>query len=156
MSYELWRDRWAQDPNVIGKTLILGARNYVVIGVMPDKVKYAAIPCEVWTPESFAAASVDPQEENDRNLNVLARLRDDVDVRAAESETLSIFQRLGQVDRISRGETWVPSLIGLREFLVGPNIPRVLLLLTFPFGFLLLIPSPTFPRITISLAPAPT
>jgi len=28
ISYDLWRDRWAQDPNVIGKTLTLGAREY--------------------------------------------------------------------------------------------------------------------------------
>jgi len=154
ISYELWRDRWAQDPNVIGKTLILGGRNYVVIGVMPDQVKYAAIPCEVWTPKSFAAASVDPQEENDRNLNVLARLRDDVDVRVAESETLSIFQRLGQVDRISRRETWVPSLIGLREFLVGPNIPRVLLLVMFAVGFVLLIACANVAGITLARSAA--
>src|SRR5205809_7317694 len=85
-------------------------QEYIVIGVMPYQLKYATIPCEVWIPESFAAASVDPQEKNGRTLNVLARLRDDIDVRAAESETLSIFQRLGEVDhRISGGETWVPS-----------------------------------------------
>jgi len=155
IGYDLWRDRWAQDPNAIGKTSTLGTRNYIVIGVMPYQVKYATIPCEVWTPESFAAASVDPQEKNGRTLNVLARLRDDVDVRAAESETLSIFQRLGEVDhRISGGETWVPSLIGLREFLVGPNIPRVLLLVMFVVGFVLLIACANVAGITLARSAA--
>jgi putative ABC transport system permease protein len=155
ISYDLWRDRWAQNPSIIGKTLTLGARDYVVIGVMPYQIKYATIPCEVWTPKSFAAESVDPQEKNDRNLNVLVRLRDDIDVRAAESETLSIFQQLGQVDhRISRGETWVPSLIGLREFLVGPNIPRVLLLVIFVVGFVLLIACANVAGITLARSAA--
>ena len=130
-------------------------QEYIVIGVMPYQLKYATIPCEVWIPESFAAASVDPQEKNGRTLNVLARLRDDIDVRAAESETLSIFQRLGEVDhRISGGETWVPSLIGLREFLVGPNIPRVLLLVMFVVGFVLLIACANVAGITLARSAA--
>src|SRR5207245_1873883 len=78
--------------------------------------------------EGFIQQALRPKESKDRNLTVLARLSDGVSRQEAEAETRTIFQRLARDDRDnSFDEIWVPRLIGLREFLVGPNIRRVLL-----------------------------
>ena len=139
ISYDLWRDRWDADSGFIGQTLVLGERNYTVVGVMASNVKYAMAPCTVWTAEGFIQQALRPKESKDRNLTVLARLSDGVSRQEAEAETTTIFQRLARDDRDnSFDEIWVPRLIGLREFLVGPSVRRVLVLLMFVVGLVLL------------------
>jgi putative ABC transport system permease protein len=36
LSFQLWRDRFGRDTNVVGKTILLNERSYEVIGVLPE------------------------------------------------------------------------------------------------------------------------
>jgi putative ABC transport system permease protein len=39
VSHRFWRDRLAQDPQVVGRTIVVNARPYTVIGVLPERLR---------------------------------------------------------------------------------------------------------------------
>ena len=137
ISYDLWQGRFGGDPGIIGKPLTLSQKTYTVIGVMPAEFKYAFLPCAVWTPGSFVAASSLSAQRDVRNLNVLARLMDGVSIQQAQTQTASIIQGLEEVGLTDKG--WAPRLVGLREILVEPNVRIAILFLMGVVGFVLLI-----------------
>jgi putative ABC transport system permease protein len=137
ISYDLWQQRFGGDPGIIGKTLILAEQNYRVIGVMPAEFKYAYMPCDVWTPDSFVTRSLHPDQRDVRKLNVLARLKGGVSAQKAETQTATIIQRLSEDNLTEKG--WIPRLIGLREVQVEPNVRTAVLFLMGVVGFVLLI-----------------
>jgi putative ABC transport system permease protein len=53
LSERLWRRRFAADPALIGKSITLNDRGYIVIGVMPASFwfPYRSDPVELWVPE---------------------------------------------------------------------------------------------------------
>jgi len=53
LSERLWRRRFASDASLIGKTITLNDRSYIVIGVMPADFwfPYRSDPVELWVPE---------------------------------------------------------------------------------------------------------
>jgi len=57
LSERLWRRRFGGDPALIGKTITLNDRGYVVIGVMPANFwfPYRSDPVELWVPEHSAS-----------------------------------------------------------------------------------------------------
>ena len=65
ISDQFWRDRFAEDPHVIGKTLMLDGFSYTIVGVLPKRVRLAG--CEIWVPiglfgntERFTARDTHP------------------------------------------------------------------------------------------------
>ena len=36
LSHKVWRDRFASDSNIVGKTMLLDGQQYTVVGVMPE------------------------------------------------------------------------------------------------------------------------
>jgi putative ABC transport system permease protein len=137
ISYDLWQGRYGGDPGIIGKPLTLSKKTYTVIGVMPAEFKYAFLPCAVWTPAPFVAASSLSAQRDVRNLNVLARLIDGVSIQQAQTQTTTIIQGLEEAGLTDKG--WAPRLVGLREILVEPNVRIAILFLMGVVGFVLLI-----------------
>ena len=137
ISYDLWQGRYGGDPGIVGKPLTLSKKTYTVIGVMPAEFKYAFLPCAVWTPAPFVAASSLSAQRDVRNLNVLARLIDGVSIQQAQTQTTTIIQGLEEAGLTDKG--WAPRLVGLREILVEPNVRIAILFLMGVVGFVLLI-----------------
>jgi putative ABC transport system permease protein len=137
IGYDLWQRRFGGDAGIVGKTITLAQQTYSVIGVMPAEFQSASGPCAVWTPTSFVAQSLRPDKRDDRNLNVVARLRDGVSIREAQVETATILRHLEQDHPGDKG--WTPRLVGLREALVEPGVRTAIILLMGVVGFVLLI-----------------
>ncbi len=137
ISYDLWQRKFGADPGVIGQGIALGGLAYTITGVMPAEFKYASGPCAVWIPASFDAQSLRPKERQNRNINVLARLKKGVSVREARAQTGAILQRLAQNDFDERN--WIAEVMHLREALVDENTRTSILLLMVVVGFVLLI-----------------
>ena len=49
LSQRLWRERFAADPGIVGRSLVLDREPFTVVGVMPEGFAYPA-GVELWTP----------------------------------------------------------------------------------------------------------
>jgi predicted permease len=97
LSYELWQRRFASDPGMIGKSIVLDGEQYQVIGVMPSHFSFPMGPFapELWVPISILRESRDgskPMTEERGNdfLQSIARLKAGVSVEQAQANMNAI------------------------------------------------------------------
>ena len=100
ISYGLWQQTFAGDPNLVGRTIRLNSRNVTVVGIMPADFEFAAPwmrteDCQVWTPYQFDEDQL--KQRDSHYLCGLARLKDGVSVGAADAEIKSIGKRLTEL-----------------------------------------------------------
>ncbi|HEY6333196.1 MAG TPA: ABC transporter permease, partial [Blastocatellia bacterium] len=146
LSFQLWRDRFGQDPNVIGKTVSLNGRAYTIIGVMPAGFNFPrgaempdmfSLPAEVdlWVPLAFPPGPVIPNEPSETAVIARARagttmqqVQADMDVMCAQLEA-----------QTPNGKGWFISRVTpLGRQLTG-NTRRPLLMILAAMGVVLLI-----------------
>ncbi len=137
LSHALWRQRFAGDAGIVGKTIRLDAANYTVIGVMP--AGFQAPPnTDLWVPIAFTPADAGEFTEY---LDVVGRLRRGVTPQQAQAELDSLSQEIRhKYAKLFEGDTsgWHIVLHPLREITVG-EIRPALLVLWGAVGFVLLI-----------------
>jgi putative ABC transport system permease protein len=97
LSYRLWHNRFAGDPQIVGREIALNGINYTVIGVMPAEFLYPAPinntkPGEIWTPRSLSTE----RERGAHNLLTIGRLRPGVSWEQARSEFELISRQRSQ------------------------------------------------------------
>jgi putative ABC transport system permease protein len=61
IGYDLWTRKLASDPNVVGKTIRLGATAHTVIGVMPEGFAFP-VNFSLWVPLNVASDNFKPRE----------------------------------------------------------------------------------------------
>ncbi|MFL6261264.1 MAG: ADOP family duplicated permease [Thermoanaerobaculia bacterium] len=100
LSDRLWRERFAADPKVLGRSFRLNGIPYEVIGVLPASFELRAVDSRLWVP----VALTPEQAANFGNcyLRVTGRLRPGVSQAAAEAEVAAIGKRLEPLDQPSR------------------------------------------------------
>src|SRR4051812_48591050 len=64
LSHRVWRDRFGSDRSIVGRSLVLNARPYTVIGVMPEGFKFLHS-ADVWSPLVLETTS------QDRKANII-------------------------------------------------------------------------------------
>jgi putative ABC transport system permease protein len=136
-----WQRRFSGDPDIVGKSFTMNGRPAEIIGVMPAGFSFqmrenagASGQPEMWGAMGFRAADRTPKG---RYLSSIARLKPGIDITRAKAAMDAIAARLGE--RFPDFDTgWGISLVPLREQLVGPARP-VLLLLFATVGLVLLI-----------------
>ena len=79
----LWRERFAADPAIIGKTLLLTDTPTTVVGVMPAKFRFPSI-YEVWQPLKIDEATAKPRVGT--GIRIWARLKPNVVYDQANAE----------------------------------------------------------------------
>jgi predicted permease len=135
VSDRLWRDRYSADPTVIGKTIVVDSRPYVVIGVAPPSFRVTG------RPQLFVPFAWNPEEMPSRAANfltVLGRVGQDSTVDAAMAELDSIYADLVSQypgDIVNRGVDELP----LSEWLIGSSRRRPLLVLWGAVAMVLLV-----------------
>ena len=85
---EAWRLRYANDPQILGRTILVNGSPITVIGIVPDRSGFPST-ANVWMPLGQW-----PDWKADRavrSLSVVGRLRDDVSMEAARSEIETIY-----------------------------------------------------------------
>ncbi len=133
LSDRLWNRRFASDPEIVGKSVLIDGASSKVIGVMPPGFRYPD-DSEIWGVLWIepAVATFDW-----RYVEPIARLRDGVQLGQAQGELQAIASRLeGENPQTNKG--WSARVEPLAERLVGELRPR-LLALSAGVGFLLLI-----------------
>ena len=130
-----WRRRFAADPQILGKQLVLDGEPYEIIGVMPPSFRFApywATRAEMWSPLVLDARTTD---RRGASMRVFGRLAPGRDVTAAQAELVSLNSRL---EREFPGSTGDYHVRALREMVVGDVRPALLALLG-AVGLVLLI-----------------
>ncbi len=143
LSDRLWRNRFAGDPNVIGRKITLDSRPFTVAGVMPPGTEHPGNEyngvahgetVDVWWPFAFRG---DPAQRGSHYLEVIGRLKKGVSSTQAQAEMNAL---IAQVNREHPGalEGWQALVIPLYQEIVGPS-ERLLLVLLGAVGLVLLI-----------------
>ena len=93
ISEGLWKSRYAQAPNIIGRTISIDDQAYNIVGVMPGTFQFPLLGISnVWTPLALSDAA-----RNDRSrsfFDAFGRLKDGVTEAQAEAEAQTIFAHL--------------------------------------------------------------
>jgi predicted permease len=111
LSYGLWKRRYGGDPAAVGKTILLDAKPYTVIGVLPQRFEYPDTRVQVWLPVYHEVPAEDMHSRGNHRFLVTARLRRGVTVTQAYGELDSIQRRIHEQfpDAIGgKGATVVP------------------------------------------------
>ncbi len=107
LSHDLWVERYARDPAILGKTVRIGRVPHEVVGVMPQGFAFPNF-ARLWTPLRLEP---DATDRADNHLLVIARLRDEVTVAQARSSLEGIAAELAalhpETNADSGAETYV-------------------------------------------------
>jgi len=86
LTNRLWRSTFGGDPEIIGRSIVLGGASYTVVGVMPGSSELDRQVPDLWIPLTFAT----PPTRNYHYLRALARLKPGVSLEQAQAEMNSI------------------------------------------------------------------
>lgn len=89
----LWQRRYASDPAIVGKTILLDAQKYTVIGVLPAWFDYPDARAQLWVPVRLVVSEMDMRNRGNHQFFVTARLQHGITVQQASSELDGIQQR---------------------------------------------------------------
>jgi putative ABC transport system permease protein len=93
----LWRTRFASDPNIVGRTIRLGASPVTVIGVAPaDLMTIGDRNPLLWRNARVAGVTPDGRRSSGRNMAVLARLKPGVSAPEADRHMVGLARQLEQ------------------------------------------------------------
>lgn len=87
---KLWRERFAADPAIVGRELMLGETPTTVVGVLPEVFKFPST-FEVWQPLKLDEAGAMPRRG--MGFDVWARLRRGATLASATSELTSLVKQ---------------------------------------------------------------
>jgi putative ABC transport system permease protein len=115
LGYDVWKQKFNGDPNIVGKTIRMSRRDVppTVVGVMPPGVRFLQAPGASQKPnynlnamvDYWVPAAVNPQGLKNRFWNVVARLKDGSTVAQSQTELSAITGRVAQSDRDLDGYT---------------------------------------------------
>jgi predicted permease len=101
LSYELWQNRFAADPAIVGKTIEINLHAYTVVGVAPKDFVgcKSGLRTDIWIPMGMVRQvwgwNWKPTEARGISwLNVLGVIKPGVDHRQAENELSLLMQRI--------------------------------------------------------------
>ena len=135
LRYEFWRDRFALDRDVIGRTVVLDGDRYTIIGVMPKGFLFApfwSTESQFWVPLSLDARR---QDRATASMRGFARLRAGVTLAGARAEMATIAARL---ERQYPGTNLHVTVFPLQQVVVG-DVSAALLILLIATTLVLLI-----------------
>lgn len=126
ISQSLWQ-RLGGDPSIVGKSLTLDGRTYVVTGVMPERFRLpvvnlggASVRTDVWM-------ELDPKENAGPAYFAYARRKPGVSVEAAEADTKRIASVIAKADPVGH-RAFTTKVVDLKAVAVQEIRPTLLLL----------------------------
>ena len=94
LSWSLWKRRFAGDPSIVGKVILLDEQPWTVIGIMPAWFSYPDPETQVWTPVRHETTPTAMNALNNHQFRVVARLRPGVTAEQGRTELDTIQKRL--------------------------------------------------------------
>lgn len=140
ISDRMWQSRFGGDSNIIGRTVTINDRSFMVVGVMQPGFAGISFDTDVWFPSMMVQANGGPADltgRSNRWLFALGRLKPGVTLEQAQTDADRIAQQLVKdfpQSNIDRGI----QLVTLRQSYLGPT-RNILLAVFAAVGLLLLI-----------------
>jgi putative ABC transport system permease protein len=143
LSDRLWRNRFAADPNILGRKVTLDSRPYTVAGVMPPGAEHPGNEyngvahgetVDLWWPFAFDG---DPNQRGSHFLEAIGRLKPGVPAAAAQAEMNALIAQLAR-EHPGFLDGWQALAIPLYREIVGSS-ERLLFVLLGAVGLVLLI-----------------
>jgi predicted permease len=151
LGHSFWRDRFASDPNAIGKTIQLSGDTYQIIGVMPSSFwlptgeAQLLVPLRVGFSDAAAQRGVHAQY-------AIARLRTGVTRAQVQADVEAITAQLAKLYPAENRDRRFP-VLGLQERVVG-RVRTPMIILFGAVGLVLLIASLNFANLLLAKASA--
>jgi putative ABC transport system permease protein len=135
LSHRIWESRFANDPGVIGRRLILDNRQCTIIGVLPAGTRFDRGWQDIWMPLAFR-----PQDMT-RDFHWMtswARLKPNVTLAAAQRQMEGIAARIAK-DYPASNKGWGVKLDRYQDRVVDEHLRSSLWILLVAVGAVLLI-----------------
>ncbi len=94
LTYGLWQRRFGGDPKIAGQTILLNAKPYTVIGVLPAGYAYPDSRIQLWTAARHDSRVEDIRAIDRHGFRVVARLRPGASMAQALSEVDTVEKRV--------------------------------------------------------------
>ncbi len=91
IAYDLWQSRLAGDPDIVGRTIRIGAVPHTVVGVMPEEFLFP-IRDHLWLPFRYNPLAY--ERGAGPSGRIMGRLADDVSIEEARTEIEVLGQRM--------------------------------------------------------------
>jgi putative ABC transport system permease protein len=124
LSHRLWTMRYQADRDILGRTILINAKPFTIVGVMPEGFAFPENQ-RLWIP---LVPEVQKDERRQRYLFSFGRLKPDVTRERALEDLSSIAKRLEE-QYPATNEGWTARLETLREAFLPPDVPLVLYLM---------------------------
>jgi predicted permease len=134
VSHRLWRQRFGEDPAIVGKRLELDGVAHRIVGVMPPAFHLIMRDVDYWVPFALDRDQASRRTEG-RFIQVVARVKSSVSLKTAAAEMEAIARRL-QI--YPSNKDVAVTLVPLRE-VIGGDVRVPLYVLTAVVGVFLLI-----------------
>ena len=132
----VWKNRYASDPSVIGRSVRINDVAATVIGVMPEGFKFPQN-ADLWQPLS-QMPGLSKQTRNTRPIEVFGKLAPDSTRESAQAELLGVSQRIAR-DNPDTNKDIDAKVFTFNERQNGGPIRAVFLSLLGAVAFVLLI-----------------
>src|SRR5262245_17654414 len=138
ISHALWRQRFASEPQVVGRTVQVEGSNVRIIGVMPPGFELPTADVQLWSPLFFGPRMEDPRSRTDDGFIGRGRLAPRATLESARAELDTIPARL-RAQYPDTNASFGVTTDALFDRVVGSTTERSLWLLWGAVGFVLLI-----------------
>jgi predicted permease len=142
LSDRVWHKQFGAAPDILGRKILLDARPFTVVGVMPpgtehpgneyNPVAYGDT-VDLWIPFTFEGSIAN---RGPHYTEAIGRMKPGVTAAQAQSEVTALLDQLGKTYEASKG--WTAVAVPLQQEIVGGN-ERLLLVLLGAVGLVLLI-----------------
>ncbi|MFL5579608.1 MAG: ABC transporter permease [Gemmatimonadaceae bacterium] len=147
LGHEVWKRRYASDPGVIGRSIMVNGKAHTIVGVMPERFKFP-FAAEAWVP---LAPVANDGKRGSRDLEVWARLKPGVTLGQARLELAAIAKRLAEQYPETNRE-WSAGGRPVREYYTPEDVQLVVLTMMGAVTFVLLIACANVANLMLSRA----
>jgi putative ABC transport system permease protein len=124
LDHRFWRTHFGSDRQVVGREIRLSGETYTIVGVMPAGFRFPGW-ADLWAP--LAWSDQERQVRGEHNYRAIARLKEGVNVKQAQSEMSALSRRLEQ-DYPEDDKGWGALVVPLRDEIVGDAKPALIVL----------------------------
>ena len=122
IGFHVWRNRFASDPDVIGRRVRMNGETAEIVGVMPEGFAFPFNE-EIWTPNRLDLASLEWDEGPE--ANVFGKLREGASLEDARTELAAVTRQQAR-QHPETNENWVLTVQPFEHRFMPPEIRAVL------------------------------